>query len=86
MEGTVKNPRRMLSDRVHIWEYRRETRALRKNTYVRIKQQLNQNTRPPIRVHRSRLEKTTFLNRFSGAGLRSTFEARIAPCSEVNRK
>jgi hypothetical protein len=33
--------------------------------------------------YRSRVEKTIFLNRLIGAELRSTFEARIAPWSEV---
>jgi hypothetical protein len=47
----------------------------------RIGGQLNQNT-----VHRSRVEKTTFLNRFSGAELRSTFDSRMAPWSEAYRK
>jgi hypothetical protein len=49
------------------------------NTDDRIERQLIQNT-----VQRSRVEKTTFLNRFSGAELRSTFDSRIAPWSEAN--
>jgi hypothetical protein len=41
---------------------------------------------PRKHVHRSRVEKAIFLNRLIGAALRSTFEARIAPCSDVYRK
>jgi hypothetical protein len=37
-------------------------------------------------AYRRRVEKTTFLNRFSGAELRCTFDSRIAPWSEAYRK
>jgi predicted oxidoreductase len=47
------------------------SRLFDNNMDDRIGGQLNQNT-----VHRSRVEKTTFLNRFSGAALRSTFDSR----------
>ena len=39
-----------------------------------------------IHIQRSRVEKTTFLKRFSGAERRSTFDSRIAPWSEAYRK